>query len=144
MSNLAEGHKNIQKHPETLLKDGTLLRNAKAAFVIMETVDDAKWIVEHVNGSLSCKSWSETIWQQMLLSGMDLVFACDLGPVDLWSWWNFLWRNNWNTTSRHQACFATRFQSMGNSFRFMSEQSTSYPLGSPWLHVSPGELHSDV
>lgn len=25
-------------------------RNAKAAFVIMETVDDAKWIVEHVNG----------------------------------------------------------------------------------------------
>ena len=28
----------------------------------METVDDAKWIVEHVNGSLSwIKSWSETI-----------------------------------------------------------------------------------
>ncbi|CAK9051118.1 unnamed protein product [Durusdinium trenchii] len=27
-------------------------KNAKAAFVIMETVDDAKWIVEHVNGNV--------------------------------------------------------------------------------------------
>ena len=28
-------------------------RNAKAAFVIMETVEDAKWIVENVNGTLA-------------------------------------------------------------------------------------------
>ena len=27
-----------------------MLRSARAGFVIMSTVDDAKWIVEHVNG----------------------------------------------------------------------------------------------
>ena len=32
-----------------------LPRSAKAAFVIMETVDDAKWIVEHVNGRVDGK-----------------------------------------------------------------------------------------
>lgn len=28
-------------------------RSAVAAFVIMETLDDAKWIVQHVHGTLS-------------------------------------------------------------------------------------------
>ena len=32
-------------------------RNAKAAFVIMETVEDAKWIVENVNGTFGVERW---------------------------------------------------------------------------------------
>ena len=40
-------------------------KNAKAAFVIMETVDDAKWIVEHVNGNVP----------QNLTSPVTIVFA---------------------------------------------------------------------